>query len=230
MSDSIRVQKTCLTHGRQYDADKMCPSCVVADVCRMPHAAESSKSTCRMCDKALPPGGQLCMACVNEMSNCDDCLNSCCSVHVARSSVKKEIDVPGQTAFEKEGRPRCDRCSESRSQIELRRGLCDDCWDREQAEVARSFVKHDSGKPRPELLPPRALEEVAFVLAAGAAKYGPDNWHKCEDTSRYIGAALRHVLAYQKGEKIDEETQRAHLAPAVASLCFVLELELKKGN
>lgn len=88
------------------------------------------------------------------------------------------------------------------------------------------FVKHDEQKPRPELLPPRAIEEVSAVLAYGARKYSADNWRRAtpdEARPRYVGAALRHLFAYLKGERNDPESGYPHLAHAVTSLLFVLE-------
>ena len=95
-----------------------------------------------------------------------------------------------------------------------------------EAIPASPFVKHDEGKPRPELLPPRALEEIAVVLAYGARKYTADNWRKNKDASRYVGAALRHVIAYMRGERSDPETERHHLAHACCCLMFIVDLEL----
>lgn len=59
---------------------------------------------------------------------------------------------------------------------------------------------------------------------------GANNWHKCEDPSRYVGAALRHILAHMRGETNDPETGRLHLAHAICSLSFVSELELRKNQ
>ncbi len=88
--------------------------------------------------------------------------------------------------------------------------------------------KFDSGKPRPELMPPYAEEEVARVLAFGAEKYDDDNWRLVENaTKRYFGAARRHLIAYRKGERSDPESSLHPLAHAVCSLLFVLELELE---
>ena len=57
-------------------------------------------------------------------------------------------------------------------------------------EVGR---KDDHGKPRPDLLPPRALLGVSAVLAHGAEKYGVDNWQKVENArARYTAALFRH--------------------------------------
>ncbi len=96
-------------------------------------------------------------------------------------------------------------------------------WD--VAPARAEFVKHDTGKPRADLLPPRALLAVARVLALGAKKYGPNNWHKCQEPPRYVGAALRHVLAYMSGEKRDAESGESHLAHAACCVLFLLELD-----
>ena len=91
-----------------------------------------------------------------------------------------------------------------------------------------SGKKFDSKKPRAELLPPRALLEVASVLGFGAEKYSENNWEKLENLeSRYTGAALRHILALMSGEKLDPETGMPHEAHAVCCLLFILEDKIK---
>jgi len=86
-------------------------------------------------------------------------------------------------------------------------------------------VKYDAGKPQFSLVPPLAHEAHAEVLTFGAAKYAPDNWRKVDNAqTRYIDAALRHVNAHVKGEHIDPESNLMHLAHAIASLSFALEL------
>ena len=91
--------------------------------------------------------------------------------------------------------------------------------------------KHDAGKPRFDLLPPRALLEVVQVLTQGAEKYGAYNWQTVDDAqSRYISACLRHISAWQLGDKVDEETSYHHLAHAVCSLLFILHNELINQN
>lgn len=87
--------------------------------------------------------------------------------------------------------------------------------------------KFDSGKPRYSLLPPHALEEVAKVLTYGSLKYADHNWMKIENPDdRFFSAANRHMWAWQKGEKTDSENGCSHLAAAIASLMFILELEI----
>lgn len=86
--------------------------------------------------------------------------------------------------------------------------------------------KHDSGKPLMGAVPPNALLAVARVLTFGAEKYGRDNWRQVESAeTRYMDAALRHLNAYQRGEAVDQESGESHLAHAVCSLMFVLELQ-----
>lgn len=85
--------------------------------------------------------------------------------------------------------------------------------------------KHDSGKPLMGAVPPNALLAVAKVLTFGAEKYGRDNWRQVESAeTRYMDAALRHINAYQRGEAADPESGESHLAHAVCSLMFMLEL------
>lgn len=88
-----------------------------------------------------------------------------------------------------------------------------------------SFVKHDAGKPGVHLLPPLALVEVARVLDYGAAKYSADGWRKVDKRSRYVAAAMRHLLAYQAGEDVDAESGLPHLAHAACCALFLVECQ-----
>lgn len=86
--------------------------------------------------------------------------------------------------------------------------------------------KHDSGKPLMGAVPPNVLLAVARVLTFGAEKYGRDNWRQVENAeTRYLDAALRHINAYQRGEAADPESGESHLAHAVCSLMFMLEMQ-----
>lgn len=88
-------------------------------------------------------------------------------------------------------------------------------------------TKYDQEKSRYDLIPPVALEEFVRVLTFGAKKYAPDNWRKVPDgRRRYFAAAQRHIWAYKRGEKIDEESNCHHLACAITDLMFILEKEL----
>ena len=92
------------------------------------------------------------------------------------------------------------------------------------------FIKADGGKNRLGLLPPQALLAIGRVLTFGAKKYEPNNWMRCSDTSRYVDAALRHIVAYMSGEKYDPETGEHHLAHAGCCIMFLIDLDWMKEN
>lgn len=83
--------------------------------------------------------------------------------------------------------------------------------------------KHDSKKPRMDLLPPRAMLAVGEILTYGADKYDPHNWTKGLAYSRLQSAALRHLMAWQSGEDNDPESGYSHLAHAACSIMMLLE-------
>lgn len=75
-------------------------------------------------------------------------------------------------------------------------------------------TKHDGDKVRYDLLPAEPLHEVAEVFTHGAAKYDDYNYLGLEK-ARLFGALLRHAFAWWRGEEVDEETGKSHLAHAV---------------
>lgn len=90
----------------------------------------------------------------------------------------------------------------------------------------RAGQKDDAGKPRWDLLPFAALDDVAAVLEFGARKYAPDGWRKVPGWRwRYLGAALRHLAAFGRGQRLDPESGRPHLAHAACCILFMLELD-----
>ena len=90
------------------------------------------------------------------------------------------------------------------------------------------FVKKDSGKLKWSLLPFEELKDVVKVLMHGAEKYSPDNWKKCNDTTRYKDALMRHVVAYVSGDKTDEEFGLSHLAHAICNCLFLMWFDKNK--
>lgn len=86
-------------------------------------------------------------------------------------------------------------------------------------------IKYDSSKFRPSLVPVDSLIEIIKVLEFGAKKYAKDNWKLVKPHSRYLDAALRHIYAYQMGEKTDEETGLSHLSHAATCLMFLIHFE-----
>lgn len=69
------------------------------------------------------------------------------------------------------------------------------------------------GKLRWDLLPLEEIEDIVEVYTAGSKKYGDNNWQHLKDGyQRYKAAMFRHLLEYEKGNKVDEETGCQHLA------------------
>jgi len=91
-------------------------------------------------------------------------------------------------------------------------------------------TKLDSGKPRMDLIPMKAMEEVASVLTFGAKKYDAWNWSKGINYSRLNGAALRHLTAFMEGENIDPETGISHIAHAACNMLFLLDMVRNKPD
>lgn len=88
-------------------------------------------------------------------------------------------------------------------------------------------TKHDQDKPRYDLIPPAAIEEMVKALTFGAKKYAPNNWRTVPDAkSRYTAALLRHAFAMLRGEKRDPETGLHHAAHIMCCASFIAELDI----
>ena len=87
-------------------------------------------------------------------------------------------------------------------------------------------MKPDCGKPRPTLLPGRALAEVAALLTAEAERHqdapGRPGYldHLAAD---YVDAAGRHWLALVAGDESED-----HLVRLAASALIALELRARE--
>lgn len=90
--------------------------------------------------------------------------------------------------------------------------------------MTRDHTKAKAHKPRPELLPPIALLQVADVMRFGASKYGARSYAEGASTDRLMGSALRHLLSFQASIDIDEESSLPHLAHAAANILIMLDL------
>ena len=71
------------------------------------------------------------------------------------------------------------------------------------------------GKGRPDLISPFALTRLSKWYELGANKYGDRNWENGMPYSRYVGAMLRHLIAFMKGQK-DEDHLSAIAWNAIA--------------
>lgn len=72
------------------------------------------------------------------------------------------------------------------------------------------------GKLRWDLLPLAEIEDIVRVYTEGAKKYAENSWQDIPDGfNRYLGATMRHLVAYTKGERFDSDTGCMHLAQVV---------------
>jgi hypothetical protein len=83
--------------------------------------------------------------------------------------------------------------------------------------------KFDNGKTRWDKFPWLGAEEVMKVMAFGAKKYDWDNWRGGMYWTRLVSAAIRHLVAYLLGEKLDPETGLSHFAHAATNCLFLAE-------
>lgn len=88
-------------------------------------------------------------------------------------------------------------------------------------------IKYDANKPEYHHFPP-CLEEVAEVFTFGAKKYAAYNYRKGMSHSRYFNAAMRHIWAYWRGEDIDSESGKSHLAHVVCCVLMLLQNKYDK--
>ena len=89
-------------------------------------------------------------------------------------------------------------------------------------------VKNDrkDEKPMWELLPLEDVEDIVKVYTAGAKKYGPDRWQNLDNGfQRYKAAMLRHLVEYEKGNRIDADTGCMHLAQVAWNAIAMLHLD-----
>ena len=87
------------------------------------------------------------------------------------------------------------------------------------------FTKYDRDKLRWDLLPLEDIEDVVKVYTEGAKKYAPNSWQELPDGyNRYKAALFRHLLEYEKGNEIDEETGCKHLAQVVWNAIAMLHI------
>lgn len=73
--------------------------------------------------------------------------------------------------------------------------------------------KDDQGKLRWELLPLDLIEKIVDVYTHGAERYGANTWQNLSNGyQRFKAALLRHLVEHEKGNKIDADSGREHLA------------------
>jgi hypothetical protein len=92
--------------------------------------------------------------------------------------------------------------------------------------------KNDGGKPRWDLLPWDAVEQIVLVLTFGATKYEDRNWEAGIRYGRVFAAIVRHMWTWFMAKVTgnsdkDPETGFSHLAHAGCGILFLLSYELR---
>jgi hypothetical protein len=86
-------------------------------------------------------------------------------------------------------------------------------------------TKYDAGKLRYDLIPARPLEELARVYTIGCKKYADRNWEKGMSWMRIVGAMMRHLWRWVRGERYDQETGQHHLSSVAWGTFALIEYE-----
>lgn len=95
-------------------------------------------------------------------------------------------------------------------------------------ESRNQEIKADGGKLMMELIPTSAYKSLARVLTYGAEKYGANSWQRVE-RERYVGALIRHLVAYidePLGE--DEESGLLHIEHVLCNAMFLNDMAGRK--
>lgn len=91
--------------------------------------------------------------------------------------------------------------------------------------------KFDQGKRRWNLFPFGSAEEIVKILEFGAEKYSANSWQELPNAEeRYFEACMRHMVAIQKGEDVDQESGMPHLAHAGCNILFLLHFLKEKHD
>ena len=91
---------------------------------------------------------------------------------------------------------------------------------------SKTGKKYDQNKLRWDLLPIDLLEEIVEIYTFGAQKYGDNQWQNLDDgLKRYYSALMRHLVAWKKGNKIDDESKKRHLAHACWNIIALMYLD-----
>lgn len=90
-----------------------------------------------------------------------------------------------------------------------------------ESSAKGSGARANAGKAEYHQVPLWALEGVAQVLMFGAKKYKKGNWAKGMAWSIPFDCAMRHMLAWQRGEELDPESGLPHLDHALCNLLFL---------
>ena len=96
--------------------------------------------------------------------------------------------------------------------------------DSGEREVFASGMVRDTrtGKGRWDLIPTEGLARLAGLYERGATKYGPRNWEKGSDLSRYMDSMIRHAFQASAGM-----TDEDHLAAVAWNALAIMDHQAK---
>lgn len=83
-------------------------------------------------------------------------------------------------------------------------------------------TKNDSGKVPLSILTIESLTAEARAFEYGAKKYSRNNYKNGMEWSRMLDATLRHVMAFNAKQDLDEESNLNHLWHAKACLAMLI--------
>jgi hypothetical protein len=100
----------------------------------------------------------------------------------------------------------------------------------EQEEAVNPKQAYGDKKVPLHLVPSTAMVAIAMGLKEGSKKYGAFNWRTLTvEAETYLGATLRHLMAWQDGEDLDPDSGNTHLSHAMASLAILVDA-IEAGN
>ena len=85
------------------------------------------------------------------------------------------------------------------------------------------------GKPKSklrfDLIPAKALQEVAKAYTIGADKHGDEDWRNEKDLNVFFAAMQRHAWRWKAGEQFDDDGHH-HLSAVVFNAMSILDIIL----
>lgn len=93
---------------------------------------------------------------------------------------------------------------------------------------ASGAAKESGGKPPLSLVPAELVLGAARAFDFGAKKYSPHNWRKGIPTSKLYDALQRHLVAWNEGEDVADDSKLDHLDHAAA--CLAMLMSTVKGH
>lgn len=82
--------------------------------------------------------------------------------------------------------------------------------------------RFNSGKNQLGLITPQFREQLGLVLTMGVAKYDRDNWRNGLSIRSIMDSTHRHLLSFESGIDVDDESGLPHLAHVAANIMFAM--------